>query len=267
MNNLRKTVFNLKIASYNVNSIRSRLHIVLPWLQKNNPDYFCMQETKVDDAKFPAAELEALGYQVVFSGNKQYSGVAIASKQKPQEVVFGFDIEPADPDRLIVATYKDLTIINTYVPQGQEIESPQYAYKLAWFTRLKKYLENHYKPQNAIIWCGDLNVAPEDIDVHDPKRILGHVCFNPEVWKAYNEVKAWGFVDVFRKHHPDETGQYTFFDYRVKDSISRKLGWRVDHILATKSFAVNSSSCTIDLASRLAEKPSDHAVIYAQWER
>jgi exodeoxyribonuclease-3 len=263
----RKATPNLKIASYNVNSIRSRLHVVLPWLQKNNPDYFCMQETKVSNTEFPTAEFEALGYQIVFSGSKQYKGVAIASRQKQQKVVFGFDNEPADFDRLIVATYDDLTIINTYVPQGQERESPQFAYKLAWFGRLKKYMEKHFQPQNAIIWCGDLNVAPENIDVHDPKRILGHVCFNPEVWKAYNEVKAWGFVDVFRKHHPGVAGQYTFFDYRVKDSVSQKLGWRVDHILATNSLAMKSKSCTIDLTSRIAEKPSDHAIIYAQWER
>jgi exodeoxyribonuclease-3 len=259
-------VLNLKLATYNVNSIRSRLHIVIPWLQKNNPDYFCLQETKVDDNKFPAAELEALGYHVVFKGNKQYNGVAIVSRQKPQKVVFGFDNEPADTDRLIVAIYNDLTIINTYIPQGQERESSQFTYKLAWFGRLKKYLEKHFQSQNEIIWCGDLNVAPEDIDVHDPKRILGHVCFNPEVWKAYKEVKDWGFVDVFRKHHPDEAGQYTFFDYRVKDSVSRKLGWRVDHILATKSLAKDSHGCDIDLASRLTEKPSDHVIIFAQWK-
>ena len=117
----------MKIATYNVNSIRSRLHIVLPWLQRNNPDYFCLQETKVSDAEFPAADLEALGYHVVFKGNKQYNGVAIVSKQKPQKVLFGFDNEPVDSDRLIVATYDELTIINTYVPQGQERESEEEA--------------------------------------------------------------------------------------------------------------------------------------------
>jgi exodeoxyribonuclease-3 len=180
--------------------------------------------------------------------------------------MFGFDSEPADPDRLIIATYNDLTIINTYVPQGQEMESPQFAYKLAWFARLKKYLQKYFQPQNKIIWCGDLNVAPEDIDVHDPKRILGHVCFNPEIWRAYEDVKSWGFTDVFRKHHPGVAGQYTFFDYRIRDSVARKLGWRVDHILATKSLALKSKSCSIDLESRLAEKPSDHLIVYAQWE-
>ena len=255
----------MKIATYNVNSIRSRMHIVLPWLRENSPDYFCMQETKVADAGFPAAEFEALGYHVVFKGDKQYKGVAIASKPKPQKITFGFDSEPVDSDRLIIATYKDLTVINTYVPQGQEIESPQFAYKLEWFARFKKYLQKHFQPENEIIWCGDLNVAPEDIDVHDPKRILGHVCFNPEIWKAYEEAKSWGFTDIFRKHHPGIAGQYTFFDYRIKDSVNRKLGWRVDHMLATKLLAAKSKSCTIDLASRLAPKPSDHLIVYAQW--
>lgn len=256
----------MKIATYNVNSIRSRLHIVLPWLQKNAPDYFCMQETKVADDKFPAAEFAEAGYQVVFKGNKQYNGVAIASRVKPQKVVFGLDDEPNDAERLIAATYDDLTVINTYVPQGQDRESPQFAYKLNWFGRLRKYLKKHFQPQNRIVWCGDLNVAPEKIDVHDPERILGHVCFNPEVWKAYEDVKSWGFVDIFRRHHPDEAGRYTFFDYRVRDAVARNMGWRVDHILATQSLASLSFHCNIDLSTRLAEKPSDHVVMYAEFK-
>ena len=264
--NLRKAQLNLKIASYNVNSIRSRLHIVLPWLQNNKPDYFCMQETKVEDAKFPVAEFEELGYQIIFCGNKQYNGVAIASRTKPHMVKFGLDGEPNDSDRLLVAQFDDLIILNVYVPQGQEIDRPQFAYKLAWLGRLKKNLQKHYQKESKLILCGDFNVAPENIDVHDPKRILGHVSFNPEVWQAYEDMKSWGFTDVFRKHHPDEAGQYTFFDYRVRDSVGRNMGWRVDHILATKPLAAKSRSCSIDLATRLAEKPSDHAIIYAQWE-
>ena len=237
----------MKLATYNVNSIRSRMHIVLPWLKANSPDYFCMQETKVADAGFPAADFEALGYNVVFKGDKQYKGVAIASKLKPQKVIYGFDGEPSDPDRMIIAAYNDLTIVNTYVPQGQEIESPQFTYKMEWLARFKKYLQKHFQPQNEIVWCGDLNIAPESIDVHDPKRLLGHVCFNPEVWKAYENVKSWGFIDIFRKHHPQEAGQYTFFDYRVRDSVARKMGWRVDHILATEPLARLSQKCIIDL--------------------
>jgi exodeoxyribonuclease-3 len=255
----------LKIASYNVNSIRSRLHIVLPWLEKNKPDYFCMQETKVEDAKFPAAEFEALGYQVAFRGSKQYNGVAIASRQKPQKVNYGFDSAPEDPDRLVIAHFNDLIILNAYVPQGQDVDKPQFTYKLAWLGRLKIYLQKNFQLQDKLLLCGDFNVAPENIDVHDPKRILGHVSFNPEVWKAYEDLKLWGLVDVFRRHHPDEPGQYTFFDYRVRDSVGRNMGWRVDHILATKILAAKSRNCVIDLESRLAQKPSDHVIIYAQW--
>ena len=257
----------MKIATYNVNSIRSRLHIVLPWLEKNKPDYFCLQETKVDDSSFPAAGFASLGYHIVFKGEKQYKGVAIASLVSPQKIAFGLDDEPVDQDRIIAATYDGLTIINTYVPQGQEIASPQYAYKLAWFGRLKKYLQNNFSPRQPLIWCGDFNVAPQSIDVHDPKRLLGHVCFNPDVWQAYEDVKSWGFVDIFRKHHPGEGGQYTFFDYRVRDSVGRGLGWRVDHILATEKLAATSQGCTIDLDSRREEKPSDHVIIYAEIER
>ncbi|OPY88195.1 MAG: Exodeoxyribonuclease III [Smithella sp. PtaU1.Bin162] len=255
----------MKIATYNVNSIRSRLHIVLPWLQKNRPDYLCLQETKVADDKFPAAEFAGLGYHVILKGYKQHAGVAIVSKQKPQKVIFGLDDETNDADRIIAATYDGLAVINTYVPQGQSKDSPQYAYKLAWFRRLKKYLQKHFQPQNRIVWCGDLNVAPEAIDVHDPKRILGHVCFNPEVWSAFGNIKSWGFIDVFRRHHPAEAGQYSFFDYRVRDAAGRNLGWRVDHILATQSLAGFSRACNIDLPTRFTEKPSDHVLVYAEF--
>ncbi len=198
----------MKIATFNVNSIRSRLHIVLPWLRANRPDYFCMQETKVADAGFPAAEFESLGYNAVFKGDKQYKGVAIVSKQKPQKVTYGFDSEPADADRMIIAQYHDLTIVNTYVPQGQEMGSEQFAYKLKWLDRFKKYLQKNFQPRDEVIWCGDLNIAPEPIDVHDPKRLLGHVCFNPEVWKVFEDIKSWGLTDVFRKHYPGVAGQY-----------------------------------------------------------
>ena len=256
----------MKIASYNVNSLRSRLHIVLPWLEKNQPDIFCMQETKVEDAKFPKAELESLGYHVGFRGNKQYNGVAIASKQKPRKVSFGLHDDPSDPDRLAAVHFDHLVVLNAYVPQGQEVDKPQFAYKLAWLGRLKKYLQKSFTPDQNLLLCGDFNVAPLQIDVHDPKRILGHVSFNPDVWKVYDDVLSWGLTDVFRRHHPDEAGQYTFFDYRVRDSVGRNLGWRVDHILATKALAEKSLECTIDLATRRAEKPSDHAIIYARWK-
>jgi len=255
----------LRIASYNVNSIRSRLHIVIPWLDKNKPDFFCMQETKVEDAKFPVAEFEESGYHIYFKGNKQYNGVAIAAREKPQKINFGLPGKPPDEDRLAVGFFDDLVVINAYVPQGQDVDKPQFAYKLEWLKRLKKHLQKNFDHQQKLVLCGDFNVAPHPLDVHDPKRILGHVSFNPQVWKVYEELLAWGLIDVFRLHHPDEPGQYTFFDYRVRDSVGRNMGWRVDHILATQPLAQKSKSCVIDLPTRTADKASDHAVIYAQW--
>ncbi len=256
-----------KIATYNVNSIRSRLHIIIPWLEKNRPLVFCMQETKVEDAKFPAAEFEGAGYHVVFKGEKRYNGVAIASLERPTKVSFGLDDEgPADEARLISGVFSGIPVINTYVPQGYERENPRFQYKLQWFKRLREYLVRHHSPKEPLIWCGDLNVAPEEIDVHNPKRLLGHVCFNPEVWEGLASIKSWGLVDVFRKRHGGETGQYTFFDYRVPKAVERGLGWRVDHILATPHLADQSISCSIDMNPRLAEKASDHTIVVAEFE-
>jgi exodeoxyribonuclease-3 len=257
---------SVQIATYNVNSIRSRLHIIIPWLEKNLPTVLCMQETKVEDEKFPAREFADVGYHVAFKGGKKYNGVAIASLKEPESISFGLDDEgPADMDRLICGVFAGIAVVNTYVPQGYERESPRFAYKLQWFKRLRAFFAKQYSPAQLLIWCGDLNVAPEEIDVHNPKRILGHVCFNPEVWEGLASVQSWGFVDVFRRHHPGEPGQYTFFDYRVPKAVERGLGWRVDHILATPSLADKSKSCVIDMGPRLAEKPSDHTIVVADF--
>jgi len=255
-----------RISTYNVNSIRSRLHIVIPWLRENRPDVLCMQETKVEDEKFPTFEFEEIGYHVVRKGGKRYNGVAIASLEKPEQVSFGFDDGGApDPDRLIRGRYSGVTVLNLYVPQGRDREDPQFRYKLQWFDRLGRYLKKHSSPEEFLVCCGDLNVARETIDVHDPKRLLGHVDFTPEVWDAFDALMSWGLVDVFRRHHPGEAGQYAFFDYRVPRALDRGLGWRVDHILATESLARTSTGASIDLGPRRAEKPSDHTVMTAEF--
>ena len=255
-----------RIATYNVNSIRSRLHIVIPWLREQRPDVLCMQETKVDDGKFPRADFEAAGYRVVFRGAKQYNGVAVASLAKAEDVCFGLaDGGPPDEERLIRGVFSGVTVVNTYVPQGRDRDSAHFTYKLEWFRRFRAFLEKTASPDKPLIWCGDLNVAPEPIDVHDPKRLLGHVCFTPEVWEEFSQVKSWGLEDIFRKHHPDQAGQYTFFDYRMPGSVERGLGWRIDHILATKKLAERSVNCTIDMNPRLSEKPSDHTVMVAEF--
>ena len=255
-----------KIATYNVNSIRSRLHIIIPWLVNHRPDVLCMQETKVEDGKFPVRDFTDAGYQITFRGSKQYNGVAIATREKPDNVTCGLDDGgPADEDRLIAVKLGDISILNTYIPQGRDRDSEQFAYKLQWFKRLQDFISKHWQPYDRLIWCGDLNVAPESIDVYDPKRLLGHVCFNPDVWAAYERIRSWGLTDVFRKHHPEEPKQYTFYDYRVPQTLDRGLGWRIDHILATAPLAAQSRSCNIDLEPRKAEKPSDHTVLVAEF--
>jgi len=255
------------IATYNVNSIRSRLHIVIPWLRKNRPHVLCMQETKVEDAKFPVGEFEEIGYHVVFSGEKRYNGVAIASLEEPEAVAFGLDDEaPPDTDRLIRGVFSRVAVLNLYVPQGRDRELPQFQYKLEWFARLRALMERCYAPDIPLLCCGDLNVAREEIDVHDPRRLRGHVDFTPEVWEAFDLLTSWWLTDIFRKHHPGEGGQFAFFDYRVPAALDRGLGWRVDHILATRPMVDRSVDCRIDLEPRRAEKPSDHTVMMAEFE-
>ncbi|MBN2282685.1 MAG: exodeoxyribonuclease III [Deltaproteobacteria bacterium] len=256
----------ITIATFNVNSIRSRMHIVVPWLRENRPDILCMQETKVENDKFPAGEFENIGYHIVFSGGKRYSGVAIASIEEPVDVSCGFDDGgPADTDRLIRCSIGGISVINLYVPQGRDRDDPYFQYKLEWFRRLRVLLETNYSPIRPLVCCGDMNVAREEIDVHDPKRLLGHVDFNPEVWESFDHLTSWGLIDVFRKHHPGEGGQFAFFDYRVPSSVDRGLGWRVDHILATPDLAERSLLSYIDLGPRRADKPSDHTVMVAEF--
>ncbi len=240
--------------------------ILLDWLATASPDVLCVQETKVVDENFPAGDIEGAGYDVAFKGQKSYNGVAIISRGKVTDVAYGLDDggEPDEP-RLIRATYRGVHIVNTYVPQGREIESPMYPYKLEWYARLRELFAKHYTTRQKVLWCGDLNVAPTEIDVHDPKRLMGHVCFNPDVQAAFRGVVDWGFVDVFRKHHP-EPGQYTFFDYRSPKAVDNGRGWLIDHILVTKPLAAKSIDCTIDLVPRRQPRPSDHTPLIAEFD-
>lgn len=253
----------LKVATYNVNSIRSRLHIVIPWLKRSGADLLLMQETKVEDTKFPVREFEEIGYHVVFHGTGGYNGIAIASKEKLEDVKFG--LWGRDPDRIVRGAYGEVRVINAYVPQGFKVGSPKYRYKLDWLRDLRKLLEEEYDKGWKVLLGGDLNVAPEPIDVHDPEGLKDHVDFHVEVRELFKELISWGLVDLLRKHHP-EAGQYTFYDYRVRDPVGRGLGWRVDHLLATEPLAERSTDCYIDLGPRLSERPSDHTVLVAEFD-
>ena len=226
----------MRIASFNVNSIRARLPIVTEWLQSSRPDVLAVQETKVRDEEFPAAAFEQIGYQCVFRGQKSYNGVALLSLHDATEVTFGLPSEPADEPRLIKARIRGLTVVNTYIPQGHLPDSDKFAYKLRWFARFLEYLSASFEPTEPLVWVGDLNIAPLPIDVYDPDALLGHVCYHPDVHAALEAVMQWGFTDVFRMHCR-EAGQYTFWDYRMRGGFNGNRGWRLDHIMATRPLA------------------------------
>jgi exodeoxyribonuclease-3 len=255
----------MRIATFNVNSIRSRLAIVLDWMEQNHPDVLCVQETKVQDASFPAAEIEQAGWQVVFAGEKSYNGVALLSPHPIQDVMTGFDDGgQADASRLIAGTVQGVRIVNTYVPQGRELEHEMYAYKLRWFDRLKNWFATNCSPDEPLVWCGDMNVARQAIDVKNAANKKNHVCYHADVRAAFEEVVAWGFTDVFRAFHANEA-LYSFFDYRVKDAVERNIGWRIDYILVTDPLAATCRDSYIDLAPRRLLKPSDHTVLVADF--
>ncbi len=254
----------LKIASFNANSIRVRLGIVTDWLKKESPDLLCIQELKAQDKDFPLSAFTDMGYEAVFCGEKSYNGVAILSKTPLKNVQKGFD-DGTESTRLIIADFGNVVVVNTYIPQGTHPTSEKFQYKLKWFKRLYDFFDKNYSAKKQLLWIGDFNVAPEPKDVHDPKRLYGQVGFHPDEHKALQKIKDWGFVDVFRKHVPEE-GQFSFWDYRAKDPVKRKVGWRVDHIWATPPLAKKSTKSWIDVKPRLLERPSDHTFIVAEFK-
>jgi len=256
----------MRIATFNANSIRSRLQIVLRWMEKQEPDILCIQETKTPDPDFPEAAFSEKGYHVVFRGEKSYNGVAVVSRHQPSDVAFGLDDGgSADETRLVRASFGSLHMVNTYVPQGRDIDHEMYRYKLEWFDRLRSYFDRHFSARMKVVWLGDMNVAPDAADIHNSEVQGNHVCFHVDVREAFAETRSWGFEDVFRRHHP-EPGQYTFFDYRTPNAAKRGMGWRIDHIMATPPMARCSSDAFIDLEPRLGEKPSDHTFLAADFD-
>ncbi len=255
-----------KIATFNVNSIRSRLGIVQAWLQQNKPDVLCVQEIKCLDADFPFQALGEAGYEASVCGQKSYHGVAILSRRKPDLVRRGFgDGGPDIGARLIAARIDSIWVFNSYVPQGRSPDNPAFEEKLSFFTRLKELFMRDHSPSEPIIWAGDINVAPEDNDVFAPDRMAGKVGFHPLERQALADVAAWGFTDLFRKRHPEER-RFTFWDYRLPGSFHKDLGWRIDHIRATECVANALIDCRVDSAPRGLPVPSDHAPVLAEIE-
>ena len=257
----------MRIATYNVNSIRIRLDAILTWIEKYKPDVICIQETKCQDEAFPLLILQSSGYYVNFRGMKSYNGVAILSRVAPDAVFYGFDdqLPEIDDARLMQAVVQGIPIINTYVPNGFKLGSAQYKYKLRWFGRLRNYFASHLSAEQNAVWCGDMNVAPEPIDVHSPEKHLRHVCFHEDVRRAYKDALAWGFVDVFRQLYPDRQ-QFTFWDYLRPSSLDNNKGWRLDHILTTRPMAGKCARFEVDLEPRRAARASDHTFVYADFD-
>ena len=254
----------MKIATFNVNSIRRRLPIVLAWLAQHKPDVLCLQETKVQDSEFPVTEIQTAGYHSAFRGMKGYNGVATLTRVPPEKVIYGLREGPDPEDsRILQTVVNGIPIINTYVPQGQSIASDRYVEKLLWFKRLRRYFEMHLDPMQPALWVGDMNVAPEPIDVYHPDRRVNDVDFHIDARNGFKEVRAWGFIDVFRALHPERV-QYTYWDYYRK-AFDHNWGWRIDHILATAPLAQRCQIAEVDLEPRKAAGASDHTVVWAEF--
>lgn len=256
----------LRLATFNVNSVRSRLPVLERWLPEGEVDLLFLQETKAVDADFPVAAFEALGYGVRFCGEKSYNGVAVAARDGDalENVSFGFGDgeEPGFPTRVVLTRFGDLTVLNTYVPQGKALDHPDYEVKKRFLERIRTIVER--EAARPFAWVGDLNVAPTEIDVTNPANKKDHVCFHREIRERFADT-AEGLTDVLRAFRP-EAGEYTFFDYRVKNALERNIGWRIDHILASPSLAERALDCFVERAPRGWERPSDHTPLVADFE-
>ncbi|MBQ7570528.1 MAG: exodeoxyribonuclease III [Synergistaceae bacterium] len=256
-----------KIASFNVNSVRSRLHILERWLLVSMPDLLFMQETKVVNDLFPVQNFHDLGYEVYFNGEKSYNGVALAAKKilinKISNINFGFNdnLSPNFETRVMTLEFDNISILHTYVPQGKLITHPDYILKQEFLKRVKKIIEQ--KINDKFMWLGDLNVAPTELDVAHPETKLRSVCFAPEIRECFNAAMQ-GLTDLFRKFNPGRE-IYSFFDYRIKDALKNNTGWRVDNILASPKLAELAANSFIDQEPRTWEKPSDHTPLIAEF--
>ncbi len=252
----------MKVATWNVNSIRARWARLSGWLAEQQPDVLCLQETKVEDGLFPAADIEALGYRVAFFGQKTYNGVAILSRQEPTDVVRGFGDGVEDPQaRFIAATVGGLRVASAYIPNGQAVGSEKFVYKLAWLARLRVWLDAHTDVGAAFLLCGDFNVAPDDRDVYDPDAWRDQVLCHPDERAALRHVQNFGLEDLLRRHH-DEPGIYSWWDYRQL-GFPKNRGLRIDHILGTPSAAAICQDVVVDRNARKGPEPSDHAPVVA----
>ncbi len=255
----------MKVASWNVNSLRAREGHVIAWLKREQPDVLCMQETKVVDDEFPTEAFQRLGYGVMMAGEKSYNGVAIASRKLIRNVRVGLEGAPPDAERrLIAAKVGKLQLINCYVPNGQSLESAQFEHKLQWLDRLKDSLSAWTDPERDVLVCGDFNIAADERDLFDPEAFRGQTHFHPLEHQRLAALKQWGLVDLFRSRH-DGAGLYSWWDYRG-GAFRKNEGLRIDYIFTTPGLARRCREVYIDSDERGREKPSDHAPVVAVFD-
>ncbi|WP_018153179.1 exodeoxyribonuclease III [Leeia oryzae] len=252
----------MKIATWNVNSLNVRLPHVLSWLETAAPDVLCLQELKLEDSKFPKAEIEAAGYQVAYMGQKTYNGVAILSRHPLEDITYNLPNLEDEQKRLIAATINGIRIICGYFPNGQSLDSEKYPYKLSWLAALTEWLKGELARHDKLALLGDYNIAPTDADVHDPKAWEGQVLVSPPEREAFFNLIGMGLTDAFRSKHPDAEKAFSWWDYRMQ-GFRRNLGLRIDHILLTQPLAAVLEDCQIDKEPRKWERPSDHAPVWA----
>src|SRR5882672_7736156 len=256
----------MKLASWNVNSLKVRLPQLLDWLAGHAPDIVCLQETKLGDDKFPLLELEAAGYRCAFSGQKTYNGVAILSRGPLADVTAGMPAFPDEQKRLIAATVGQgaaaIRVVCVYVPNGQAVGSEKYEYKLKWLAALRTWLQEELRRTTRLVVLGDYNVAPADDDVQDPKAWEGQVLCSAPEREAFRNLLALGLKDAFRLFTQKEKS-FTWWDYRM-NGFKRNLGLRIDHILLSSGLASQCRACAIDVEPRRTERPSDLAPIMAE---
>jgi exodeoxyribonuclease-3 len=254
----------MKLATWNVNSLNVRLPRLLAWLAANIPDVVCLQETKLEDAKFPFLELEAAGYRAWASGQRTYNGVAILARAglEVQEVTPGVANFDDEQKRVLAATVAGIRVVCAYVPNGQSVGSDKYAYKLAWCRAVSIALKDELARHPGLAFAGDLNIAPEPADVHDPALWEGQVLFSAPERAAFRDWIGLGLVDSFRLfEQPPKT--FSWWDYRML-AFPKNNGLRIDHILLSTALAARCTSCRIDRNARKGEKPSDHAPVIVE---
>ncbi len=254
----------MKIATWNVNSLRMRLPQVLEWLRDKQPDVLCLQETKVIDDAFPLAACRDAGYHTAYAGQKSYNGVAILSRAPMTVTMSTFPDYTDVQKRFLAVTIGDLRVFNVYVPNGQEVGSDKYAYKLAWLQALQHLMAAELKTDRPLVLLGDFNIAPEARDVHDPQAWEGRVLFSEPERAAFRALIGAGLVDVFRGFDQPEKS-FSWWDYRA-GAFRRNHGLRIDHILASAALGARCRACAIDTEPRRHEQPSDHAPVLAEFQ-